>query len=209
MLFGVFSAVFLVVAVGLRTLITFSGLLRWFLLFAVAGNFVPLRWYAKALVMDRADWFWFNLVAVGPILLGAALSINFLLHGPERKLLIQEDPEFDLHLYWRTHGGLPPHLPWPTDAAPGPDGVVYGLAPGSLGYWVITSRAVVPGPGAGAAHWNSRRCSTSNGNLLRRALALPTTVPCAFNNMLPRKAEPSSIGHTDAFPWKVARSGNW
>lgn len=162
MLAGLFGFIFLFFFIGHRTLVSFTTLFRWFALFSLVGNFVPLRWYAKPLAMDRAEWFYFNLVGVGPLIMGACLLVNFLFHGPEQKMLVQEGLEFDLHEYWRIHGELPPHLPWPDQWGVDPDkeraalatagvgDVVFGLAQGALGYFVITSRTeahLLPPPG--------------------------------------------------------------
>ncbi len=152
MLSGVFGILLIFLTIGQLTLISFPELARWFALFGFAGNLVPVRLYAKAMTMDRIEWFWFNLLAVGPWLLGTGLVVNFFFHGPEQRMLVQLGHDFDLHAYWLHHGELPPHQPWPADpcvgrhGAPmdremiGQGGVVLGLAQGALGYLVISSR---------------------------------------------------------------------
>lgn len=153
MLLGVFGAVFIFYAIGQRTFISFTELFRWFALFAFAGNLVPVQWYTKPLAMDRMEWFWFNLLAIGPLLLCTGLLVNFFFHGKEEKMLVHAGNAFSLHTYWRTNGEFPPHLPWPSDLGADPDkdrmamgtalpgDVVYGVAKGAFGYLVITSRA--------------------------------------------------------------------
>jgi hypothetical protein len=141
--------------IGQRTLITFTELFRWLALFAFAGNFLPKRWVETRFEMDRMEWFWFNLLAVGPLLLTCCLALNFFVHGPERKMLVHARRGFNLHEYWRINDTFPPHEPWPSDfgadaeqdretlSKAGHDAVVFGIAPGSFGYLVITSRAEV------------------------------------------------------------------
>jgi hypothetical protein len=141
--------------IGQRTLITFTELFRWLALFAFAGNFLPRRWVEKRFEMARLEWFWFNLLAVGPLLLTCCLILNFLVHGPEQKILVNARRGFDLHEYWRINDAFPPHLPWPADfgadpardhevlSTAGAGELVFGIARGSFGYQVITSQKEV------------------------------------------------------------------
>jgi hypothetical protein len=147
---GILLFIVLFWTIGQLTLITFTELFRWLALFAFAGNLLPQRWYAKRFGMDRMEWFWFNLLAVGPLLLSCCLLLNFFVHGPEQRMLVRVGQGFDLPAYWREHGELPPHLPWPNDFGTNPDkdrialstasvdDKVYGLAEGLFGYLVIT-----------------------------------------------------------------------
>ncbi|MBS1943131.1 MAG: hypothetical protein JST38_19885 [Bacteroidetes bacterium] len=137
-------------SLGQRTLITYSALFRWLALFAVAGNLLPRKWYAKRFAMDHLEWFWFNLLAVGPAIFCCCLLLNFLVHGPEERMLVQAGRNFDLHAYWLREQSFPEHLPWPGDwgkdpdrdrlalSTAGPDDKVYALAQGCFGYVVIT-----------------------------------------------------------------------
>ena len=141
--------------IGQRMFITYNELFRWFALFAFAGNFLPRQWYAKRFAMDRLEWFWFNILAVGPLLFCCCLLLNFFIHGPEQRMLVRAGRGFDLHGYWRVHGEMPPHLPWPNDLGADPekdrialstasvDDKVYGIAEGLFGYLVITDVAEV------------------------------------------------------------------
>lgn len=156
MLIGLFGIIILFHTIGQRTLVSFTEFFRWFALFAFGGNLLPKRWYAAALRMDRLEWLWFNLLAVGPLLTGACLVVNFSFHGPVQHMLVQQGSTFDLHAYWLEHRALPPHLPWPADLGEDPakdrramatarqGDEVYGLAEGALGYIVIVSRGEVP-----------------------------------------------------------------
>ncbi len=163
MLLGLFSFLFIFFSLGQLTLVTFTDLFRWFALFAFAGNLFPQRLYGKRLGMDRLEWFWFNLLAIGPLLLGGCLVVNFFFHGPEQRMLVRGGASLDLHRYWREQEALPPHLPWPSDFGADPrkdraalataraGDAVFGLAEGSLGYFVIMARmelneAVLPAP---------------------------------------------------------------
>jgi len=141
--------------IGQRTLITFQELFRWLALFAFGGNFLPRHWVEKRFEMVRSDWFWFNLLAVGPLLFSCCLLLNFFVHGPEQRMLVHARRGFDLHDYWRNHDAFPAHEPWPSDfgvdaekdretlAKVGYDDVVFGISRGSFGYLVITSQTEV------------------------------------------------------------------
>lgn len=151
MALGVLGTIVMFWTIGQLTLISFNALFRWFALFAFAGNLMPKQWVTKWFNMDRLDWFWLNLLAVGPMIFCGCLLLNFFVHGPEQKMLVHAGRGFSLHEHWREHQALPPLLPWPS--APGgdpekdrsalttahPGDLVFGLARGSLGYYVITS----------------------------------------------------------------------
>ena len=143
MLIGLFGAIFTFFLVAQRTLVPYRELLRWFALLAFAGNLLPKRCYAAAMGMDRVEWFWFNLLAPGPMLLCGALWLNFLLRGPETRVVVPGAAREDIHLYWQMHGELPVHRPWEEVVVAGPDDLVIGLADGALGWTVITSQARV------------------------------------------------------------------
>lgn len=148
---GVLLLIILFWSIGQLTLISYTGLFRWFILFSFAGDLLPRRWYSARFAMDRLEWFWFNLLAVGPMIFCACMLLNFFVHGPEQKMLVQAGRDLDLHAYWQEHRALPPHLPWPVDfgndpekdrvamATAGHGDMVYGLAEGMFGYMVITS----------------------------------------------------------------------
>lgn len=154
---GVLAIIVLYWLVGTRTLVPYDVLFRWFVLFAFVGNLLPLKWAAMPLRMDRLEWLWFNLLAVGPLVFGAGLLLNFAFHGPVQHMLVQQGERFDLYGYWQQERSLPPHLPWPADfgqnpekdrvalATTGPGDKVYGLAEGLLGYLVITDESAVRG----------------------------------------------------------------
>ena len=137
--------------VGMRTLISFNALFRWLALFAFAGNLLPKKWFMEHFRMDRLEWLWFNLLAVGPMIFATCLLLNFLIHGREQNMLVHgQGAYFDLHGYWQENRALPPHLPWPADfdlntekasAALRTADVndrVFGLSKGLFGYLVIS-----------------------------------------------------------------------
>lgn len=152
---GVLLFIVLFWTIGQLTFISFTELFRWLALLAFAGNFLPRRWVEKRFAMDRLEWFWFNLLAVGPMIFCGCLLLNFFVHGPERKMLVHARPGFDLHAYWLEQRELPPHLPLPANFDEDPeqvrevltktyyDDVVIGVARGSFGYLVITSRTEI------------------------------------------------------------------
>lgn len=184
---GLLLSIILFWTVGQLTLIAYTELFRWFALLSFAGNLLPKRWYAKRFGMEPLEWFWFNLLAVGPMIFSAALLLNFLVHGPERKLLVQGGRNFDLHAYWQQNRELPPHLPWPSDfgSDPGMDRVaiataghgdmVYGLAIGMFGYLVITSAQQV---NARAQVGPDRFTGSPPAGPLRKGSVCAATPPC-------------------------------
>jgi hypothetical protein len=147
---GVLVAIVAFWTVGHRTLISYNAYFRWLAVLCFTGNLLPRRLYAERLPMDGSGWFWFNLLAVGPILWSVCLSLNFLVHGPEQRMLVVAGAGQDLHEHWRLTGSFPPHRPWPSDwgadqlkdqealSGAGPDDQVYALAEGCLGWLVIT-----------------------------------------------------------------------
>jgi hypothetical protein len=134
---------------GERTLVAYGILLRWFAAFAFAGNLVPYAVLAARLGMERLEWFLFNLLAVGPLLLSAGLWINLLCHGPETLRLVPVgEVRHTVKRHWTEHGTLPRGIE-PDSAqqvelrasglakARGPFNLM-GSARGCLGYTVIT-----------------------------------------------------------------------
>lgn len=83
MVVGVFSTIGSLFTVVTWTLMDPTVLLRVLLLLCFAGNLLPYLRSGLWLGMERLEWFLFNLLAVGPILTGLFLWLNFLLHGPE------------------------------------------------------------------------------------------------------------------------------
>lgn len=155
MAFGVLSVPVVFFLLVERTLVPWSTILRWFVLFALAGNLWPAGWGRRQLHMDAGDWLWFNLLAIGPALFGAGLWINYAFHGPEQMILVSGGRDINLVHHFREHGELPAHLPWPArsrdegaewTAEDGfvmlqtkPGDAAFGLAKGALGMWVLTS----------------------------------------------------------------------
>ena len=140
--------------IGHLTFISYTDLFRWLALFAFSGNLLPRRWVEKRFAMDRLEWFWFNLLAVGPMIFCGCLLLNFFVHGPEQEILVPGGRGFNLHAYWQEHRELPPHVPLLSDLEDpaqfraaidraGRNDVVYGIARGSFGYVVITSHTEV------------------------------------------------------------------
>ena len=155
MALGLLLFIVLFWTVGQLTFISFTELFRWLALFAFSGNLLPRSWVEKRFAMDRLDWFWFNLLAVGPMIFCGCLLLNFFVHAPEQEILVPGGRGFGLHGYWQEHRELPPHIPIPSTISEDPqllrealttaslDDVVYGIARGSFGYDVITSRTEV------------------------------------------------------------------
>ena len=130
--------------VGELTLIAYGTLFRWFAFLAFAGNLVPYDASGLRLGMERLEWFLFNLLAVGPILLSAALWINFSFHGLEQWYdLSVADRKLSVKRHWIDTGELPGR---PRDPSSGPragkntdhDPLAYAISVGCFGYPVVT-----------------------------------------------------------------------
>lgn len=147
MVAGIIVGLAAVTILGSLTFIGYDALLRWFLLFAFAGNLLPWRLGGGQLGMERLEWLLFNLLAVGPILLSAALLLNYCVHGTERFLLLPGPMARSVPRYWVDHDALPPHRllearPTSMDEAQRAGAAmgdhVLGMADGCLGYAVVT-----------------------------------------------------------------------
>ena len=135
---------------GQRTLITYGTLFRWFALFAFAGDLLPYAWSGRRLGMERLEWFFFNLFAVGPFLFALFLGINFLFSGTEVRYVVRQAHHVDPPLYWIQHGQLPHGIPY-AEYESGRSNinsvrhgdVMLGVSPGAFGYEVITTWALI------------------------------------------------------------------
>jgi hypothetical protein len=94
-------------SVGQWTFVTYMTLSKALALLAVAGNLLPYRSSGLRLGMERLEWFLFNVLAVGPILLSALLWVNFLVGGQRHTYFFHVSSNTDIHTYWIMHGGLP------------------------------------------------------------------------------------------------------
>lgn len=132
--------------VGELTLIAYGTLFRWFAFFAFAGNLVPYGASGLRLGMERLEWFLFNLLAVGPILLSASLWINYSVHGPVQWYdLTVAERMTPVKRYWIDTGELPgrPRAPSTdpragTDAGTDHDPLAYAVSTGCFGYPVVS-----------------------------------------------------------------------
>lgn len=79
---GVFLTLINMVTVVRWTLIEPGLLLRGLALLCFIGGVLPYRLVAYRWGMARLEWFLFNLLATGPLLMGLLLWGNFLFHGP-------------------------------------------------------------------------------------------------------------------------------
>ena len=150
MALGIFIVVVSFWWVGMRTLITFMLLSKVFAVVAFAGNLLPYAWSGARLRMERLEWFLFNLLAVGPLLLSALLWTNYLVTGPDRDYIaLTHEGRIDIHRYWINHGGLPEHVPFDPanmDAATlryftmRDDQPLFSLARGCFGFEVVRDR---------------------------------------------------------------------
>ena len=79
---GIFVALGTLVTVVPWTLLDPDVLFRVFLGFCFGGNIIGYARSGLRLGMERLEWFLFNLLAVGPILMSLLLWTNYLGHGP-------------------------------------------------------------------------------------------------------------------------------
>lgn len=125
---------------GSRTLIGYSELFRWFALFAFAGNLVPYRFSGLKLGMERGEWFFFNLLAVGPFLFAIGLGTNYFVHSTPESFAVPHRQVPDVHRYWIETGNLPQMKPINEGSRSDHIGwVEIGIANGIFGYPVITT----------------------------------------------------------------------
>lgn len=147
MVLGIFAGLISIVFIGSQTFIGYDALFRWFLLFAFAGNLLPRQFSGLHWGMERLEWFLFNLLAIGPLVLSLGLLLNFTVHGPERLYLVPSGVPMSPARYWAEHHELPSNRPLP----PGPvdqaglieaeaaiSDHILGVADGCLGYAVMT-----------------------------------------------------------------------
>ena len=153
MVSGIFVLVISFWLAAERTLIPYGTLLRWFALFAFIGNLLPYGRIAGRLGFERLEWFLFNLLAVGPLLLSLLLWVNLLFHGPETLLVVPSGQvSHTVKRYWTEHEALPQGVPVeilqpdPAVAAEEVPGDLLGTATGCLGYDVVTRWEPLYGP---------------------------------------------------------------
>jgi len=84
MALGLFVSLCTVIWMWGRTFISGDHLLRWLTLFCAIGCLLPYARSGLRMGMERLEWFFFNLVGVGPLMLSAYLTINHWVHGPVR-----------------------------------------------------------------------------------------------------------------------------
>jgi len=82
MAIGVFVALLSVLTVVPWTLIEPAMMLRFFIGLCFVGNLLPYANSGLRMGMERFEWFFFNLLAIGPMLTALLLWVNFLFHGP-------------------------------------------------------------------------------------------------------------------------------
>lgn len=81
---GIFVAIGSMLGVVPWTLAPPGHLFRLFLALCFAGNLLGYGRSGLRLGMERLEWFLFNLLAVGPLLMSGLLWLNYLAHGPVR-----------------------------------------------------------------------------------------------------------------------------
>lgn len=149
MALGFFVSLFTVIWMWSRTFISGDFLLRWLALFSAIGCLLPYARSGLRMGMERLEWFFFNLVGVGPLMLSAFLTINHWVHGPVRfsEQQIRYAAEVAIGdandkrvatLQWGTFG-------FSDDELDANASHLYrvGVARGTFGYWTAVSAELV------------------------------------------------------------------
>lgn len=149
MALGIFIGLFSMLYVGHRTVVGIDVLLRGLALFSCVGAVLPYAISGLRIGMDRLEWVFFNLLAVGPIIMSLLLWTNFLLHDPERctEHHVTSDAVVQVP---DASGGMqeitvPRSEGWIPMGGEEEGATTYSLcvAKGCLGYWTITERHYV------------------------------------------------------------------
>lgn len=149
MAFGIFFGLFTMVLVGLRTVVDVWLLVRGLALFCVVGALLPYAHSGLRMGMARLEWSFFNLFAIGPILMGVLLWVNLYIHGPEEchRFRVVDAAVFEL-----PEGAgrieVPTGEGWMLirGDATGAEHYEVCVAKGCLGFWAITQRRYLPPP---------------------------------------------------------------
>jgi hypothetical protein len=150
MAFGVIAALITFWGGVFMIYISITDLLRWFALFAFAGNVLPYKRTGLRFGMARLEWFLFNVLAIGPFLFALFVWLNVFVHGP-KELFHVKGRASDPVRYWRDTGEMPPTEAWESVRGKYAKGdieqfirldMVLAKAHGCLGYDVRTGVSV-------------------------------------------------------------------
>lgn len=154
MALSIFIALFTLLWLGNRTLVDLLVLLRALAVCCVAGNVLPYAWSGLRLGMEKLEWFFFNLLSIGPLTVCLLLMVNHYVHGPVvwgegrigQAVTIELPWEMDEFLAVQNNITLSADFFAFTDEER--DEAVggrfrAGVAKGCLGYWSVTDVEVV------------------------------------------------------------------
>ena len=94
-------------SVGQLTFISYLMLSKVFATLAVTGNLLPYAWSGLRLGLEKFEWFLFNVLAVGPLVLSALLWVNYGFTGEEKDYAVYLRPRYSVVAHWRATGDLP------------------------------------------------------------------------------------------------------
>ena len=146
MALGIFIGLFSILYVGHRTIVDLAYLVRALLFFSAVGAVLPYAWSGLRMGMERSEWVFFNLLAVGPITMSILLWMNFLVHGPvhctDQRLLTEGVMAIDDGANGVRTVTIPYGEGWIPMLGPEEGAVGYRLcmARGCLGYWTVVER---------------------------------------------------------------------
>lgn len=146
MAFGIFIGLYSILYVGHRTIIDLKDLVRGLALLCAVGALLPYAWSGLRMGMERLEWVFFNLLAIGPITMSVLLLLNHYVHGPvhctEHRLLTDAVMVVDDGRDGVRTVNVPYNEEWIPLGGPEEGAVGYRLcmARGCLGYWTVTER---------------------------------------------------------------------
>lgn len=148
---GLFVSLFTLLWLGRRTFIEPLTLLRWMAGLCIAGTLLPYGWSGLRLGMEKLEWFFFNVLAIGPLSISALLAVNHYVHGPVRWTeapfgadLVISTEEGGVITEHRLSGRNDLYFSEEEQEASRSKRFRVGVARGCLGYWSITDVEVLP-----------------------------------------------------------------
>tara|TARA_Y100000768_G_scaffold324065_1_gene260699 strand:- start:25 stop:612 length:588 start_codon:yes stop_codon:yes gene_type:complete len=79
MIGGLFSGLFIILFVGIPTVLSLYELSRLLAFFSLTGLLIPFKFYRKYLDIDQLEIVFFNIIGVGPIVLSVLLLLNYFI----------------------------------------------------------------------------------------------------------------------------------
>lgn len=148
MIFGIFFGMFTLIWLGARTFIPWLTLVRWLVLLCVVGNLVPYVSSGLRFGMARLEWFFFNLLAIGPTITSLLIIVNHFVHGPVTSRTQQLGEDFAITVNGPDGPGSftvsRSMFGFTREEIASSTGVYrVGIAKGCLGYWSVVECEVI------------------------------------------------------------------